>query len=42
MSFNINKFVKDSNDYSDHKLDKSATIVVETIDETKTKKSKNR
>lgn len=40
MSFNINKFVKDSNDYSGYKLDNNATVVVETIDETKNKKSK--
>ena len=40
MSFNINKFVKDSNDYSGHKLEQNATVVVETIDESKNKKSK--
>ena len=40
MSFNINKFVKDSNDYSEHSLEQETALVVKTIDETKKKKSK--
>ena len=41
MSFNINKFVKGSDDYSDHDLQKE-TAVVETIDETKKKRTKKK
>jgi len=40
MSFNINKFVKDSNEYSNHDLKQEVAVVVETVDETKKKKSK--
>ena len=39
MSFNINKFVKGSEDYSSHELQQEV-IVTQTIDETKKKKSK--
>lgn len=38
MSFNINKFVKGSEDYSDHDLQQEAVVVTETIDETKKKR----
>lgn len=38
MSFNINKFVKGSDDYIDHDLHQEITVVTETIDETKKKK----
>lgn len=40
MSFNINKFVKGSDDYTDHDLKQEMVVVTETIDETKKKKSK--
>ena len=40
MSFNINKFVKDSNDYTEHKLEKDLTVVAETIDNDASKKKK--
>lgn len=40
MSFNINKFVKGSEDYTDHDLKQEMTVVTETIDETKKKRSK--
>ena len=42
MSFNINKFVKGSNEYTDHDLNQEMVIVTETIDETKKKKSKKK
>lgn len=42
MAFNINKFVKGSDDYSDHDLHQETSIVVETIDETKKKKTKKK
>lgn len=42
MSFNINKFVKGSDDYSNHDLHQEVTVVTETIDETKKKKSKKK
>lgn len=38
-SFNINKFVKGSKDYSDHDLKQDMVAVTETIDESKKKKS---
>ena len=41
MSFNINKFVKGSEEYSDHEL-KQEMVVVETIDETKKKRTKKK
>jgi hypothetical protein len=41
MSFNINKFVKGSNEYTDHDLNQEV-VVTETIDETKQKKSKKK
>ena len=42
MSFNINKFVKGSEEYSDHELKQEMVAVTETIDETKKKKSKKK
>ena len=43
MSFNINKFVKGSEDYSNHDLHQDATVVTETIDgEPKKKRSKKK
>lgn len=38
MSFNINKFVKGSDDYSDHNLYQDMVIVTETVDESKKKR----
>lgn len=38
-SFNINKFVKGSEDYSDHELKQEMVAVTETIDETKKKRN---
>ena len=40
MSFNINKFVKGSDDYTDHDLKQEMAVVTETIDETKKKRSR--
>lgn len=40
MAFNINKFVKGSDDFHDHALEQEMVVVTETIDETKKKKSK--
>lgn len=40
MSFNINKFIKDSNECSDHTLKQETTAVVKTVDETKKKTKK--
>ena len=42
MSFNINKFVKGSDDYSDHDLQQEMVSVIETVDETKKKKTKKK
>lgn len=42
MSFNINKFVKGSEDYSDHDLRQETVVVTETIDESSKKKSKKK
>lgn len=42
MAFNINKFVKGSEDYSNHDLQQEAVIVTETIDESKKKKRNNK
>lgn len=42
MSFNINKFVKGSDDYSDHDLKQEMVVVTETIDESKKKRSKKK
>jgi len=39
---NINKFVKGSDDYVDHSLEQNATPVVETIDETKKKRTRKK
>ena len=41
MSFNINKFVKGSDDYSEHNLQQEVAVV-ETIDESKKKKNKKK
>lgn len=41
-SFNINKFVKGSEEYSDHDLKQEMVVVTETIDETKKKKTKKK
>jgi hypothetical protein len=40
--FNINKFVKGSNDYSDHELRQEVVPVTEVIDESKKKKSRKK
>lgn len=40
MAFNINKFVKGSDDYHDHALEQEMVVVTETIDNTKKKKNK--
>lgn len=42
MSFNINKFVRGSSDYSDHDLYQDTVIVTKTIDESKNKKKSNK
>lgn len=42
MSFNINKFVKGSEDYSNHDLQQEVTVVAETIDETKKKRGRKK
>lgn len=42
MSFNINKFVKGSDEYSDHDLKQDVVVVTETIDEPKKKKSRKK
>ena len=41
-SFNINKFVKGSEEYTDHDLKQEMVVVSETIDETMKKKSKKK